>query len=85
MPVKVNMAKARVLQLMMIRNVRDAELAALDIPFIRAIEAADTGAQNRIAKEKQTLRDIPQTFDLQTGIRTPAELKAAWPEGLPRG
>lgn len=84
MPVRVNMAKARAIHLAEIRRVRDAELAALDIPFMRAIEAGDRDAQAMIAQQKQTLRDIPQTFDLTT-VRTPEQLKALWPDGLSMG
>jgi hypothetical protein len=81
MPINVNMTKARAIQLAEIRRVRNAELAAKDILFMRAVEAGDTSAQATIATEKQTLRDIPQTFDLTTD--TPEELKAKWPSELP--
>ena len=60
-----------------IRVVRNAELAAKDITFMRAVEAGDASEQARIASEKQVLRDIPQTLDLTTD--TPEELKAIWP------
>jgi hypothetical protein len=78
---KVNMAKARGVHMDKIRVVRDAELVKKDLTSLRAIEAGDTSAQARIATEKQTLRDIPQTFDLTTD--TPEELKAKWPSELP--
>jgi len=81
MPIRVNMAKARAIHMDVIRSVRNAELAALDIPFMRAVEAGDTEAQANIAKAKQTLRDIPQTFDL--GASTPTQLKQKWPSELP--
>ena len=61
--------------------VRNAELVKLDLPSLRAMEAGDTSAQSTIATEKQTLRDIPQTFDLTTD--TPELLKAKWPSELP--
>ena len=76
------MSKARVIQMDAIRIARNAELAARDITFMRAVEAGDTVTQATIAAEKQTLRDIPQTFDLKTG-RTPAQLKGLWPVELP--
>lgn len=75
------MAKARAIHMDAIREVRDAKLAALDIPFIRALESGDTDAQAKIARTKQILRDIPQTFDLKAN--TPAELKEKWPSQLP--
>jgi len=82
MPINVNMSKARVIQMDAIRMVRDAELVKTDLQFMQAIEAGDTNAQAKIAAEKQTLRNIPQTFDLKIA-RTPAQLKNKWPDGLP--
>jgi hypothetical protein len=81
MPVKVNMNKARAIHLAEIRRVRNLELAALDVTFMRYVEAGDTEAQATIEALKQTLRDIPQTFDLTA--RTPAQLKDRWPSELP--
>ena len=82
MPINVNMTKARAIHLAEIRRVRNAELAAKDITFMRAIEAGDTDAQATIGTEKQVLRDIPATFDL-TDAATPEALKAKWPDELP--
>ena len=65
-----------------IRVIRNAELVTRDTTFMRALEAGDASAQAVISTEKQTLRDIPQTFDLTTD--TPEELKNKWPEGLPK-
>jgi hypothetical protein len=78
---RCDMPQARGVHMDKIRAVRNAELAAKDITFMRAVEAGDTSAQATIASEKQTLRDIPQTFDLTTV--TPEELKAKWPTELP--
>ena len=80
--VKVDMPIARGIQMDCIRKVRNAELAKLDMPFMRAVETGDTAEQQRIAVQKQTLRDIPQTFDLTTPNDTPEELKAMWPTEL---
>ena len=66
-----------------IRVVRNTELVAKDIVFMRAVEAGDASAQSTIATEKQTLRDIPATFDITTGVDTPEKLKAKWPAELP--
>ena len=82
MPINVNMTKARVIHLTEIRRVRNAELAAKDITFMRAVEAGDTDAQATIATQKQVLRDIPATFSLD-GYGDPTALKAAWPAELP--
>ena len=79
MPIVINMPKARGIQMDKIREVRNKELAKKDIEFMKALEA-DDGSSTAIAVEKQTLRDIPQTFDLTTD--TPEELKNKWPEGL---
>jgi len=80
--VQVNMPKAKVIQMGKIREVRNKELSALDITFMRAVEDEDTDAQATIKAKKQELRQIPQTFDLTTD--TPEELKDKWPEGLPK-
>ena len=81
MPLVVNMAKARGIQMDKIRQMRNKELAKKDIEYMKALEA-DDGSSTAIAAEKQALRDIPQTFDLTTD--TPEELKEKWPEGLPK-
>ena len=76
------MDKARLIHMDKIRSIRNRELAAKDISFMRAVEDGNTDTQATIATEKQTLRDIPQTFDLTTD--TAEELKNKWPEGLPK-
>ena len=83
MPINVNMGKARVIHMDAIRVVRNAELVAKDVTFMRAVEAGDASAQSTIASEKQTLRDIPAIFDITTGVDTPEKLKAKWPAELP--
>ena len=83
MPVNVDMTKARAIHLEEIRKVRNVELAAKDVPFMRSVEDADTDAQATIKAEKQALRDIPATFDLTTDVDTPEKLKAKWPTELP--
>jgi len=81
--IRVNMTKARAIHMGQIRQVRDEQLAKLDVPYMKALEAGNVPEQQRIATLKQTLRDIPQTFDLAK-YRTPTTLKAAWPPDLPR-
>jgi hypothetical protein len=81
MPININMTRAREIHLAEIRRVRNLQLAAMDIAFMRAVEVGDTGAQATIGTEKQVLRDIPQTFDLST--QSPAQLKRRWPPELP--
>ena len=79
----INMVALRNRHMDAIRVVRNAELAAKDITFMRAVEAGDTSAQATIATEKQVLRDIPATFDITTGVDTPEKLKVKWPTELP--
>ena len=81
MPIKVNMAKARGIQMDKMREMRNKELAKKDIEYMKALEAND-GSAAAIATKKQELRDIPQTFDLTTD--TPEQLKDKWPDGLPK-
>ena len=83
MPVNVNMTKARVIHMNAIRVVRNEELVKEDVTFMRAIEAEDTAAQATIKTKKQTLRDLPATFDITTDVDTPEKLKAKWPTELP--
>ena len=83
MPVNVNMTKARAIHLEEIRKVRNAELGKDDVTFMRAVEADDADAQATIKAKKQTLRDIPATFDITTDVDTPEKLKAKWPDTLP--
>jgi len=80
--VSVNMSKARIIHMNRIRQARDAELTKLDTSFMRAVEVGDATEQARISQLKQTLRDIPQTFDLAS-LTTPETLKAAWPPEVP--
>ena len=83
MPINVNMSKARAIHLAEIRRVRNEELVKEDVTFMRAIEAGDADAQATIKTKKQTLRDLPDTFDITTGVDTPEKLKAKWPSELP--
>jgi len=83
MPVNVNMTKARLIHMDRIRVVRNAELVKEDVTFMRAVEDGDTDAQATIKTKKQTLRDIPATFDITTDVDTPEKLKAKWPAELP--
>ena len=83
MPVNIDMTKARAIHLTEIRRVRNEELAKEDVTFMRAVEDGDTDAQATIKTKKQTLRDLPATFDITTDVDTPEKLKAKWPTELP--
>lgn len=71
--VDIDMPKAREIHMNRIREMRDKELAKLDIEQLKG---------NDVAVEKQTLRDIPQVFDLAF-VTTPTALKKLWPSGVP--
>ena len=79
---QIDLPKAQVIHMGRIRDMRNKELTALDVPFMKALEDGDTDVQATIKAKKQALRDIPQTFDLTTD--TPEQLKEKWPEGLPK-
>ena len=83
MPVNVNMTKARVIHLAEIRKVRNAELVKEDINLMIANESGTSSEQDAVKAKKQTLRDIPATFDITTDVDTPEKLKAKWPTELP--
>lgn len=77
-----NMTQARAIHLNRIREYRNAELVKEDINFQKALEANDADAQSAVATKKQTLRDLPETFNL-SGATNGAELNALWPSELP--
>ena len=77
----VNMPKARNIHMNQIRIMRNIELEKKDVDMLRALESGNTGAQATISTEKQTLRDIPATFDLTTD--TTEELKIKYPVAGP--
>lgn len=79
--IDVNMPKAQEVHMGYIRRERDIELAKQDIEYMKALESGNTGEQTRIAALKQTLRDLPSTFDL-TLAPNPTALKALWPPEL---
>lgn len=77
-PVRVDMPRARAIQLRRIRRARDRALAALDVDYQRADESGDAVEKRRVAARKQALRDLPETLDLEAA-ETPEQLEAAWP------
>ena len=81
--IDVDMPKARSIKTGMIRLERDKRLAVLDLDYMRADEAGDTGEKQRIAARKQKLRGLPAAIqsDLEA-ITTPEALEAwqpTWP------
>ena len=76
--IKVNLDKAKEIWLNDYRIARTPLLAALDVDFMRAVEAEDLELKKEIASKKQALRDVtltPLPDDL-------AGIKATWPDIL---
>lgn len=70
--IKVNIQKAQEITKERLRTERAPVLAALDVEYMRATEAADGVKQSNIAAEKQRLRDITK---LVNGVTDLQELK----------
>ena len=83
MPINVNMTKARAIHLDEIRKVRNEELVKEDINLMIANESGTSSEQDAVKAKKQTLRDLPATFDITTDVDTPEKRKAKWPTELP--
>ena len=78
--ISVNMDKARQIKRDQIREARKPMLEALDVAYMRAVEAGDTTQQAQIAAEKQTLRDATDDPAI-AAASTPEELAAVDPLG----
>lgn len=57
--ITINMDKAKSIAVDRVRVAREPVLKALDVSYMRAIEANDIVAGNAIAAKKQVLRDAP--------------------------
>lgn len=79
--ITVNMTKAVEIKKEMIRKERKPKLEALDVEFMRAVEAGDADKQAEIAAKKQALRDATSDPAI-TAATTPDELKAVTPSAL---
>lgn len=77
----VDMPAARDIHMGRIREKRNAKLARLDVETVQAVGKGDNAKRDLVESQKQTLRDLPQTFDL-SGATTPDELAALWPAEL---
>ena len=78
---EIDMGRARAVQMDRIRTLRNHKLAVLDVAYMRAIESGDDAQIREIINQKATLRDIPETFNLE-GASTPSELANNWPPEL---
>lgn len=76
--IAVDMTKARDIWRDKIRAARQTQLEALDVAFMRAMERNDGAEQQRIANEKQRLRDLTAAPEIESA-QTVEELKAFWP------
>lgn len=70
------MDKAKELHKRKIRAERAEKLKALDVEFMRAMEAGDSAKMQEIGAKKQALRDAPD-HALIANAATPEELKQA--------
>lgn len=75
--ITIDMEKARNIWRDKIRQERAAKFAELDVAFMRAVERNDTAEQQRIAAEKQRLRDLTKAPEIEAA-QTVEELKAFW-------
>lgn len=73
--VETDMAKARDIHRDNLRAERGPKLDALDVDYMKALEDADTAAQQAIVSVKQVLRDVTADARID-GAATPDELKA---------
>ena len=76
---EVGMPKARIIQMDRIRDKRSTKWADLDQNYMLCDEQDDAAGKSAIAVQKQVLRDLPTTFDLES-ITDPDILKETWPE-----
>lgn len=73
----VDIERAAEIQRNRIRLAREPLLATLDREFMRALEAGDAAAIDRIKAEKQRLRDAPADKRIDSA-KTIEELRAVW-------
>ena len=82
--INVNLTKARAGKTNEMRPERNKRLADLDVSYIRADEAGDTTTKEKIAVQKQKLRDLPATIQSDlNALDTPDKLEKfqpTWPE-----
>jgi hypothetical protein len=76
-----DMSKARAVHLNLVRHARAVKLEALDRDFARAFGQGNRQEADSIEAQRQTLRDLPQTLDVD-GAKTIEELKAKWSPDL---
>lgn len=81
--IAVNMEKAREIQKNCVREERKPLLEALDIEYVKALEAGDSKRAAQAAQDKQLLRDATES-QLFEEAQTPEELKMVTVEAIKR-
>ena len=71
---KVNMTKAREIHRTKLRELRKPKMEALDVAYMRADEIGDTAEKQRIAVQKQALRNVTADPAIEIA-KTPEDLK----------
>jgi len=77
----IDLGKAKEVLMEKIRGTRDKQLSELDLPKTIAEEKGDKKELKRIIKQKNKLRDLPPTINLDQ-FKTIQELQKFWPEEL---
>lgn len=78
-----DMPQARQMHVDAVRRMRTAQLGELDKEWTRATGQGKKTEADAIEVQRQALRDAPQTLNVDAA-QTIEELKAIWPDGLPR-
>ncbi len=77
----VDMPKARDIHREFLRVLRAPKFTELDVEFMRAVEQKNDAEIERIAAEKQELRDVTAVPEIEAA-QTPEQLKAVIPDIL---
>lgn len=81
MSITINLIKAKEIKKDMVRAERAPLLEALDVQFMRAVEAGDADLQAEISAKKQALRDATKDPAIEAA-KTVEQLKAVRPAAL---
>lgn len=79
--VEHDLPKCREIHKQRLRELRAPKLAALDVEYMRALEAGDSAKAAEIASKKQALRDVTKDPAIAKA-KTPDELKSVLPDVL---
>ena len=76
--IAVDMPKAREIHRVKLRDLRKPKMEALDAAYLRADETGDIAEKQRIAAQKQALRNVTADPAIEAA-QTPEQLKAVMP------